>query len=151
VVALPYVVAPRANTRQDATGLVSLRATLPPAAALLLALSACGSSSSGTPSTSAPTLTAPPAASGVVHVIMKNLAFTASSVTIRLGQSVKWTNKEPDVNPILHNVTSADGTTFMSSNFGPGGSYTYTPKVAGTIAYTCTIHPAMTGTLIVRQ
>ena len=35
----------------------------------------------------------------------------------------------------------------QGSDFGQGGTYTFKPTKAGTIAYVCTIHPGMTGTL----
>jgi plastocyanin len=77
---------------------------------------------------------------------MRGLKFIPQSVTAHVGQTVKWVNQDT----VSHNVTASNGQTFMSPTFGPGGSFTYTPKVAGTIAYTCTIHPNMLGTLIVQ-
>jgi plastocyanin len=46
-------------------------------------------------------------------------------------------------------VTAKSGASFHSDNFGQGGTYEFTPKKAGTIKYTCTLHPGMDGTLTV--
>jgi plastocyanin len=81
-----------------------------------------------------------------VTVIMRNVAFIPTTVTVHVGQTVKWINKDN----VAHNVTASNGQTFQSPTFGNGGSFTFTPKVAGSIAYTCTIHPNMLATLIVK-
>ncbi len=75
-----------------------------------------------------------------------NMSFSPSSKTVAIGTVVKWTNNDG----YPHTVTSNDGTSFDSGNMSAGGTYSYTPMVAGTYAYHCTIHGmAMSGTLIV--
>jgi plastocyanin len=122
----------------------------------LLALTAagCGSSSksnsSSSSSSSAPATTTGGAASsggaaakgGTVTIDMQNIAFNPTSVTVKVGQTVKWVNKDD----VPHNVT---GGPLKSNTFNKGGSYEYTPKKAETIAYVCTIHPGMKATLTV--
>jgi plastocyanin len=118
----------------------------------LLALTAagCGSSSNSSSSSSTPATTTGAATSsggtaaksGTVTIDMQNIAFNPKTVTVKVGQTVKWVNKDD----VPHNVT---GGPLKSSTFNKGGSYAYTPKKAGTISYVCTIHPGMTGTLTV--
>jgi plastocyanin len=122
----------------------------------LLALTAagCGSSSndnsssagsSAAPATTADTSTSSGGAaakSGTVEIDMQNIAFNPKTVTVKVGQTVKWVNKDD----VPHNVT---GGPLKSSTFNMGGSYEFTPKKAETISYVCTIHPGMTGTLTV--
>jgi plastocyanin len=122
----------------------------------LLALTAagCGSSSndnsssagsSAAPATTADTSTSSGGAaakSGTVEIDMQNIAFNPTSVTVKVGQTVKWVNKDD----VPHDVT---GGPLKSSTFNKGGSYEFTPKKAETISYVCTIHPGMTGTLTV--
>ena len=115
-----------------------------------VAIAGCGSSSSSSKSTStaapAPASTSSSSASGSGGVTIKaaGFAFNPTSVTVKKGQKVTWTNS--DTAP--HNVTSDDGT-IQSKDFGQGQSFSFTPSQAGTFAYTCTIHPQMKATLIV--
>ena len=116
----------------------------------------CGSSSSSNKSTSsaaaapAPatsTAAAPAAASGTLAVGMKNIQFSPKSVTAKVGQTVKWTNDDT----VGHNVIATSGATFKSSTVGQGGTYSFKASKAGTIQYVCTIHPGMTGTIVVTK
>ena len=118
----------------------------------------CGSSSSSSsnsssastpaaaPATSTPAA-APAAGGGAVAVSMKNIQFAPTSVTAKVGQTIKWTNDDS----VDHNVTAKSGATFKSSTFGQGKTYTYKATKAGTITYVCTIHPGMDGTIIVTK
>jgi plastocyanin len=44
---------------------------------------------------------------------------------------------------------TADNGEFKSDNIGNGGTYSFTFDKAGTYPYHCTIHPGMTGVVIV--
>jgi plastocyanin len=119
-------------------------------AVVALAAAGCGSSNSGSTSSatssSASTSTAAASSSaGGVTVKMQNIAFDPKAVTVKVGQKVTWTNEDT----VDHNVTSQSGETIKSDNFGKGGTFSFTPKKAGTIKYVCTIHPGMTATLTV--
>ena len=124
-------------------------------AALVLAAAGCGggssSSSSSKTSTSSgsPTSTGSASSSsgGAVEIKMQNIQFSPASATVKVGQKVKWVNEDT----VAHNVTSQSGGTIKSSDFGHGGTFTFTPKTAGTIKYVCTLHPGMNGTLIVTK
>jgi plastocyanin len=85
--------------------------------------------------------------SGPPSIGMKDLRFHPASVSVKVGQKVTWKNEDT----VDHNVTAKSGAKFMSQAFGGGGSYSYTPRAAGTIKYTCTLHPGMDGTLVVRK
>jgi plastocyanin len=116
-------------------------------AALLAA--GCGSSSKKSSSpgttTSAPAQTSSSASAsgGTVEVKMQNIAFSPKGLTVKAGTTVKWTNDDS----VAHNVS---GGPLHSPTFNPGGSYQFTFKKAGTFNYVCTIHPGMTGTVIVQ-
>jgi plastocyanin len=113
----------------------------PLAAALLAAalLAGCGSSKKSSTSSS----TTP--AAGGTSVAMKDIKFSPSSLTVKVGQTVTWTNDDG----VDHNVIAKDGT-FKSGNFGHGGTFSWKATKAGTFAYSCTIHPGMDGTLVVK-
>ncbi len=106
-------------------------------ALLATALAGCGSSSSG----------GSPAA-GPDTVIIKGFAFSPSSLTVPVGTKVTFLMEDSGVQ---HNVTSTGATTFANSpNLDKGQNYTVTFSKAGTYTYKCSIHPSMTGTVIVR-
>jgi len=116
----------------------------------------CGSSSSSSKSSSnstpaaAPATSTPaaaPAAGGTVAVSMKNIQFVPTSVTAKVGQTVKWTNDDS----VDHNVIATSGETFKSNTFGQGATFSQKLTKAGTIKYVCTIHPGMEGTLVVTK
>lgn len=78
-------------------------------------------------------------------VDIRNMSFSPSSITVKVGITVKWTNNDNTI----HTATSNDGTTFNSGNVAIGSSFSFTPTMAGTFPYHCSIHPGMTGTLVV--
>jgi plastocyanin len=111
------------------------------AAAVLLAGCGGGSKKSSTSSTSSSG-----GGGGGTTVSMKDIQFAPKSLTVKVGQTVTWTNDDSTD----HNVTASDGT-FKSSTFGHGKTFSWKATKAGTFKYTCTIHPGMDGTLTVTQ
>ena len=113
-------------------------------AAAALAAVGCGSSNGSSSSSSSSSQAAPATSSSgkTVTIDMKNIQFSPSSATVKVGQTVKWVNQDS----APHNVT---GGPLHSKTFGNGGSFSYTPKKAETISYVCTVHPGMKGTLTV--
>jgi plastocyanin len=77
---------------------------------------------------------------------MQGIQFAPTSQAVKVGQKVTWTNEDS----VDHNVTANSGASFKSSNFGQGSTFSFTPTKAGTIKYTCTLHPGMNGTLTVK-
>ena len=135
--------------------LYSLAACLALGAVLVAGCGGSSSSSSKSNASSAPaaapsstsTSAATPAAGGAVAVSMKNIQFSPKSITAKVGQTIKWTNDDS----VDHNVTATSGGTFKSSNFGQGSTYSTNLAKAGTVQYVCTIHPGMTGTIVVTK
>ena len=80
-------------------------------------------------------------------VSIHNMSFSPSSLTVKAGTKVTWTNNDG----YAHTVTSDDGTTFSSGNVAGGTTFSFTPAVAGTYKYHCNIHSGMTATLVVSQ
>jgi plastocyanin len=88
-----------------------------------------------------------PASSGqsaAVTITIKGFAF-GQPLTVAPGATVEVVNT--DAAP--HNVTAADGS-FKTSNLNQDEKATFTaPSAPGRYEFTCTLHPEMTGTLIV--
>jgi plastocyanin len=73
------------------------------------------------------------------------MAFTPANITVSVGTKITWNNNDN----ITHTVT-ADDNSFDSGNISGGSSYSRTFSVAGTYSYHCTIHPNMTGKVMVQ-
>jgi plastocyanin len=81
---------------------------------------------------------------------MKNIQFSPKTVTVKKGATVEWTNDD-SVNHDVNKV-SGPGPSFSSGkgNLGNGDTYKVTFNAAGMVKYQCTIHPGMTGTIVVK-
>jgi len=82
----------------------------------------------------------PPAA-----VSIDNFTFKAAVVTVKPGTTVTWTNGDD----IPHTVVSKDGV-FRSKVLDSGDRFSFTFAKAGQFGYFCSLHPHMTGTIIVK-
>jgi len=80
------------------------------------------------------------------EVTIANLSFDPRTVTIDVGDAVTWSNDDSTA----HNATADDGSNCCTQNIAAGESMSITFLVAGTYAYHCTIHPQMTGTVVVQ-
>jgi plastocyanin len=93
-----------------------------------------------------PTVTAndqPPAANAEVKI--DNFVFGPQTITVPVGATVTWTNKDD----IPHTSVSTDGV-FKSKVLDTDEKFSYTFTKAGTYPYYCTIHPKMTGKVVVQ-
>ena len=70
--------------------------------------------------------------------------FSTPSVTVRPGTTVTWINHDDDA----HTVTSTVDT-FRSPGLDTDEKFSYTFTKPGTYEYFCTLHPLMTGKVIV--
>ena len=77
-------------------------------------------------------------------VTITGFAFAPPSVTVNEGDTVTWDNQDG----MAHTATGSGGA-FDTGNLADGASAAVTFDTAGTFAYACSIHPTMTGTVIV--
>jgi plastocyanin len=78
-------------------------------------------------------------------VTIKNFDFAPMALTVSAGSTVTWHNDDEEV----HTVVSQDGL-FRSAAIDGGGSFSFKFDKPGTYKYVCTIHPKMTGTIVVK-
>jgi plastocyanin len=81
------------------------------------------------------------------QVVLKDVDFSPSTVTIQRGSSVRWVWKDPEVS---HDVTSRGRLRFRSSATKLTGTHKVRFSRKGTYRYVCTIHPNMLGKVVVR-
>jgi plastocyanin len=80
------------------------------------------------------------------EVVIENFSFSPQTFTLPAGATVTWTNRDS----MPHTVTSTDKRFPKSPVLKPGQSYSNNFAAAGTYSYFCSIHPRMTGKIIVK-
>lgn len=83
---------------------------------------------------------------GTNSVDITGYAFSPATLTIGVGESVTWTNKDS----VPHTITSDSGNELGSSSLAKDGTYSHAFNTAGTFVYHCALHPNMKGTIIVQ-
>ncbi len=83
------------------------------------------------------------------QVDIADFMFTPQTITVKAGDTVRWTNKDR----VDHTVTAVQLSKDApdSEYFGYNESYSYTFKKAGTYDYFCEPHPQMRGTVVVTE
>lgn len=79
------------------------------------------------------------------EVKIDNFSFGPGIVTVPVGTTVTWTNRDD----IPHTVVS-DDKVFKSKVLDTDEKFSYTFAKPGTYGYFCSIHPKMTGKVVVQ-
>ncbi len=127
-------------------------------AGLAFALTQCGSGSSsggygsygsgGMTSTASTVEVVACPTSGATAVAIADYSFTPASVSIASGGIVEWTNTTSGTTHTVTSTTVPAGGTF-DNTVNPGTSLCLKFTSGGTYDYHCSIHPSMTGTVVV--
>lgn len=111
-------------------------------AGLATALVGCGGPTTGVrPPSVGPSSTPPPTRQTVE---IRNYAYSPQNVTVPLGTTVVWVQEDST----LHTVTDAG--VFDSGQLSRGQRYSHTFRAPGTYDYRDTVHPGLTGSVIVQ-
>jgi plastocyanin len=78
------------------------------------------------------------------QIVIKDYMFAPTSVTVKAGTTVKWTNKDDEP----HTVVS-DAALFRSGAMDTDETFSFKFDKPGTYHFTCSIHPRMVGTITV--
>ena len=82
-----------------------------------------------------------------IEVKIDNFSFGPPNLSAAVGTTVTWTNRDD----IPHTVVSTDDTkTFKSKVLDTDEKFSFSFTKAGTYPYFCSIHPKMTGKVIVQ-
>jgi plastocyanin len=79
------------------------------------------------------------------EVKIDNFSFAPETLTVPVGTTITWTNRDD----IPHTVVSTDGV-FKSKVRDTDEKFSYTFAKAGTYSYYCSLHPKMTGKIVVQ-
>jgi plastocyanin len=120
-----------------AVGIALFTAALP-ARAVLPAVTAATTESAAAASTAAASTAAE------VEVKIDNFTFAPQRIVVKAGTKVTWINEDD----IPHTVMSS-GKLFKSKTLDTSDAFTFTFTTPGDYAYFCSLHPHMTGTIVV--
>lgn len=80
-----------------------------------------------------------------VEVKIDNFSFSPATITVSVGTTVRWTNRDD----IPHTVVE-EKEVFKSKTLDTDEQFSYTFTKPGTYGYFCSIHPKMTGKVVVQ-
>jgi len=110
---------------------------------VFLAALAIGVAGVGRTVTAVPAGTQPAADATAVKI--DNFTFGPADVTVKAGSTITWTNRDD----IPHTVVNTDKV-FKSKVLDTDEKFSFTFSTPGTFTYFCSIHPKMTGKVVVQ-
>jgi plastocyanin len=89
----------------------------------------------------------PQAVPSAVEATIDNFSFKPATLIVPVGTTIVWTNRDD----IPHTVVSTDDPrAFKSKVLDTDEKFSYTFTKAGTFPYFCSVHPKMTGQVVVQ-
>jgi len=83
-------------------------------------------------------------AAGAHDVVVDNFSFAPSMASVAAGSTITWTNRDD----VPHNIVSIEQK-FKSPVLDTGEQFSHRFDTAGTYKYFCSLHPKMTGQIVV--
>jgi plastocyanin len=78
---------------------------------------------------------------------IKDFAFNPKTITVKSGEKITWINRDEEP----HTVVSVEKQFKKSSALDTDQEFTITAGAPGTYTYFCSVHPKMTGTIVVEK
>ena len=78
---------------------------------------------------------------------IKDFAFNPQTLTVRAGEKITWINRDEEP----HTVVSVEKQFKKSTALDTDQEFTITAGAPGTYTYFCSVHPKMTGTIVVEK
>jgi len=78
---------------------------------------------------------------------IRDFMFSPPTLTVRAGEKITWINRDDEP----HTVVSVGKNFQKSSALDTDQEFTITAVAPGTYEYFCSVHPKMTGTIVVLQ
>ena len=79
------------------------------------------------------------------QVVIQNFQFDPPTISVPIGTTVTWINHDEEI----HSLLSTQGG-FSSPGLDSDQQFSFHFEKPGTYEYRCTLHPQMTGTVVVR-
>ena len=81
------------------------------------------------------------------RIEIKDFAFNPKTITVKSGEKVTWTNRNEEP----HTIVSVEKQFKKSTALDTDQEFTITAGAPGTYNYFCSVHPKMTGTIVVEK
>jgi plastocyanin len=81
------------------------------------------------------------------RIEIKDFAFSPQTLTVKSGEKITWINRDEEP----HTVVSVEKQFKKSTALDTDQEFTITAGVPGTYTYFCSVHPKMTGTIVVEK
>src|ERR1700719_2968863 len=81
------------------------------------------------------------------RIEIKDFAFNPQTITVKSGEKVTWINRDEEP----HTVVSVGKQFKKSTALDTDDKFTITVGAPGTYEYFCSVHPKMTGTIVVEK
>jgi plastocyanin len=81
------------------------------------------------------------------RIEIKDFAFNPQTLTVKSGEKVTWINRDEEP----HTVVSVDKQFKKSTAIDTDQEFTIIAGAPGTYTYFCSVHPKMTGTIVVEK
>jgi plastocyanin len=81
------------------------------------------------------------------RIEIKDFAFNPQTITVKSGEKVTWINRDEEP----HTIVSVGKQFKKSTALDTDQEFTITVGAPGTYEYFCSVHPKMTGTIIVEK
>jgi plastocyanin len=78
---------------------------------------------------------------------IKDFAFNPQTITVKSGEKITWINRDEEP----HTIVSVEKQFKKSSALDTDQEFTITAGAPGTYSYFCSVHPKMTGTIVVEK
>src|SRR3989442_13107633 len=80
-----------------------------------------------------------------IKIEIKDFAFNPQIITVRSGEKITWINRDEEP----HTIVSVEKQFKTSTALDTDQEFTITAGAPGTYTYFCSVHPKMTGTIVV--
>jgi plastocyanin len=90
---------------------------------------------------------AAPAPAGTNQIVIKDFHFTPERLTVKSGEKITWINHDEEP----HTVVSVEKQFKKSPALDTDEQFSVTAGAPGTYTYFCSVHPKMTGTIVVEK
>jgi len=84
---------------------------------------------------------------GQNKIEIKDFAFNPQRITVKSGEKITWINRDEEP----HTIVSVEKQFKKSSALDTDQEFTITAGVPGTYTYYCSVHPKMTGTIVIEK
>ena len=84
---------------------------------------------------------------GQNKIEIKDFAFNPQTITVKSGEKITWINRDEEP----HTIVSVEKQFKKSTALDTDQEFTVVAGSPGTYSYFCSVHPKMTGTIVVQK